>query len=146
MKKLVFVMLSIALSSAAFAQDQKATATTEKADKNAGIFKFKEETHDFGEVKEGPAAECDFVFKNTGKSPIVISNAHGTCGCTIPSWPKEPIMPGKSGTIHVSYNTSGRVGPIVKDVVITSNAQQSPMMLHIKGTVVKEAPVAAVKQ
>ncbi len=109
---------------------------------NAGIFKFKEETHDYGTVVEGPKAECDFEFKNTGKSPITISNAAGSCGCTVPQWPREPIMPGKKGVIHVAYNTQGRTGKISKSVTITSDAQQKSMTLFITGEV-KPAAVAA---
>ena len=104
-------------------------------DPKAGIFKFKKETHGFGSVMEGPQAECDFEFKNVGKSPIIISEAHGSCGCTVPKWPSEPILPKHKGVIHVTYNTTGRVGNISKDVYITSNAQQSPMKLHITGNV-----------
>lgn len=107
---------------------------------NAGKFKFKEETHDFGEVPEGPTAETDFEFKNVGKEPIVIQEAHGSCGCTVPKWPQEPILPGKKGVIHVTYNTAGRPGPISKEVTINSNAQQTPMVLHIRGSV-KPKPV-----
>ncbi|MES2703114.1 MAG: DUF1573 domain-containing protein [Bacteroidota bacterium] len=113
-----------------------------KADPNAGEFKFKEETHDYGEVMEGPLAEVDFEFKNVGKKPIVINEAHGSCGCTVPKWPQEPIMPGKKGIIHVAYTTQGRQGPISKDITINSNAKQSPMVLHIKGNV-KPKPVEA---
>lgn len=117
-----------------------APAAAPAPDPDAGVFKFKEETHDYGEVPEGPIAECDFTFKNVGKKPIVIQEAHGSCGCTVPKWPSEPIMPGKTGTIHVNYNTQGRQGPIMKDITITSNAKQSPMVLHIRGTV-KPKPV-----
>lgn len=106
-----------------------------KENPNAGKFKFAEETHDFGEVPEGPLAETDFEFKNVGKEPITIQEAHGSCGCTVPKWPQEPIMPGKKGIIHVAYTTQGRPGPINKMVTINSNAQQSPMVLHIKGNV-----------
>ncbi len=109
-------------------------------DPDAGIFKFKEETHDYGEVMEGPLAETDFEFKNVGKKPINITEAHGSCGCTVPQWPHEPIMPGKKGTIHVAYTTQGRQGMISKEVTINSDAQQSPMVLHIRGTV-KPKPV-----
>ncbi len=102
---------------------------------NAGKFKFEEETHDFGTVPEGPLAEYDFEFKNVGKEPIVITEAHGSCGCTVPTWPHEPILPKQKAKIHVSYNTNGRQGMINKDVTITSNAVQNPMRLHITGTV-----------
>ena len=111
-----------------------------KVDPDAGSFKFKEETHDYGEVPEGPLAETDFEFKNVGKKPINITEAHGSCGCTVPQWPHEPIMPGKKGVIHVAYTTQGRQGAIMKDVTINSDAQESPKVLHIRGTV-KPKPV-----
>ncbi len=106
-----------------------------QVDPNAGSFKFKEETHDFGAVPEGPLAETDFEFKNVGKKPINITEAHGSCGCLVPNWPHEPVLPGKKGVIHVAYNTQGRAGMIMKDVTINSDALQSPMVLHVRGTV-----------
>ena len=112
-----------------------AGAAVPVVDENAGKFKFKEETHDYGEVPEGPLAETDFEFKNVGKKPIIIQEAHGSCGCTVPTYPRDPILPKHKGVIHVTYNTTGRVGTISKDVIITSNAQQNPMRLHITGTV-----------
>lgn len=149
MKKVVFSLLCVTLTTAALhAQDTKAVPPPPPqqptVDPDAGKFKFKEETHDYGEVPEGPKAECDFEFKNVGKKPIVISEAHGSCGCTVPEWPKEPILPGKKGKIHVIYNTDHRPGPISKEVTINSNAQQSPMVLHIRGNVkAKPAEAAA---
>lgn len=148
MKKVFITLLCLSISAAAAnAQDKKAApapaptpapAAAPQApavDPDAGEFKFKEETHDYGEVPEGPLAEYDFEFKNTGKKPIVINEAHGSCGCTVPSWPHEPILPKQKGVIHVAYTTNGRPGPIMKDVTINSNAKQQPMVLHIRGTV-----------
>jgi hypothetical protein len=150
MKKVIFGLLCLSISAAVSAQDGKTNAPAApqpvaqtpppppappKANPNAGKFKFSEETHDFGEIPEGPVAEYDFEFKNVGKEPIVIQEAHGSCGCTVPKWPQEPILPGKKGVIHVAYNSAGRPGPINKDVTINSNAQQSPLVLHIRGTV-----------
>ena len=164
MKKIVVTILCFAVSAAAVkAQDKKAqnpSATIAPApappapppppapkpsSPDAGIFKFNEDTHDYGEVMEGPLAETDFEFKNMGKEPIVISEAHGSCGCTVPKWPQEPILPGKKGIIHVAYTTQGRQGPINKDVTINSNAAQQPMILHIKGNV-KATPAEAPKE
>jgi len=163
MKKVLISLLCLAISATAVnAQDNKMApqdpangavaphhppvpppqAAPAQVDPKAGKFKFEEETHDFGEVPEGPLAETDFEFKNTGKSPIIITEAHGSCGCTVPTWPHDPILPKHKGIIHVTYNTNGRVGMINKDVYITSNAQQSPMKLHITGTV-KPKPVEA---
>ena len=148
MKKVVVAFFCLSLCIAASAQDAKpavaappplpggSRAEPAKPDpKDAGKFKFEEEMHDFGEVLDGPPAECDFEFKNVGKSPIIITEAHGTCGCTVPLWPKEPVLPKHKAVIHVTYNTRGRVGPINKDVIITSNAQQNPMKLHLMGMV-----------
>jgi len=146
MKKLFIALACISICGSVSAQEKQTAKTeTAAAKSTAGKFKFKEETHDFGEVAEGPAAETDFEFKNVGKEPILITEAHGSCGCTVPQWPKEPIMPGKKAKIHVTYNTAGRVGAITKDVYITSNAEQSPMVLHIRGTV-KSASAAATPQ
>jgi hypothetical protein len=155
MKKMIITLLCFWISaSAANAQDGKTTVSAtgtiaqQISDQDAGKFKFKEETHDYGEVPEGPLAEYDFEFVNAGKKPIIIAEAHGSCGCTVPKWPTEPILPGKEGKIHVAYTTNGRQGPIQKDVTITSDAQQKPMVLHIKGYVkpkpVDPVPVGAV--
>ena len=140
MKQLLLGILCLTASAGAGAQERN-SLTAGNLDQ-AGKLAFVSETHDFGEVPEGPTPEYDFEFTNTGKEPIVISKAQGSCGCTVPDWPKEPILPGKKGKIHVSYNTIGRPGPIQKDVYVTSNAQQSMMVLHIKGTV-KARPTAA---
>jgi hypothetical protein len=151
MKKIMLSLLCLTVWTAAVHAQDKSKPTPPSpppppaqasVDPDAGKFKFKEETHDYGDVPEGPKAECDFEFKNVGKKPIVISEAHGSCGCTVPEWPKEPILPGKKGKIHVIYNTEHRPGPISKDVTINSNAQQSPMVLHIKGNV-KPKPAEA---
>lgn len=129
MKKYIISLLCIAATTGAYAQDKK------EVDNEAGKFSFVEETHDYGTVPEGPVADCDFVFTNTGKRPIVITNAQGSCGCTVPEWPRQPIKPGEKGTIHVKYTTQGHQGPISKEVTITSDAQQSTTVLHIRGTV-----------
>ena len=140
MKKIIITLLCLTVSTIVVKGQENSkqgvnTQTAPQADPDAGKFKFKEETHDYGEVPEGPLAEYDFEFKNTGKKPIIIQDAHGSCGCTVPTWPHEAIMPKQKAVIHVAYTTNGRPGPIMKDITINSNAQQSPMVLHIKGTV-----------
>lgn len=96
---------------------------------------FKKDTHDYGEVKYGADGTCTFEFKNTGTAPLIISNAKGSCGCTVPEWTKEPILPGKTGVITVKYDTK-RPGAINKSVTITSNAVNEPTkVLRIKGNV-----------
>lgn len=134
MKHLFLTLLVVAVGfTGAFAQDNA----------SAPRFEFKgEETHDFGSIPEGPSAEYVFEFKNAGKEPLIIQNASASCGCTTPEWPKQPILPGKSGKIKVVYNTQGRVGPFSKDIYILSNAVnpegKERYELHIKGTVLSK--------
>jgi len=109
--------------------------------------KFNEEEHNFGNIPEGPSASTDFEFKNIGKVPIIFSDVHGSCGCTVPTWPKEPILPGKSGKIQVTYSTQGRQGQINKTVTVTSNI--GTKILKISGNVDKSdtpAPAQDVRQ
>lgn len=97
--------------------------------------KVDKELHDFGTIQQNGAAECYFTITNTGNEPLIISEAKGSCQCTVPEYPKEPIMPGTSQKIKVKYNSS-RVGPINKSVTITSNAQEnSVLIVRIKGNV-----------
>jgi hypothetical protein len=96
---------------------------------------FDKDVHDYGNIKQNANGTCEFKFKNTGKEPLIISMARGSCGCTVPDWPKEPIKPGESAVIKVNYDTK-RVGPINKTVTISSNAKNEPnKILTIKGNV-----------
>jgi hypothetical protein len=100
---------------------------------------FEKDVHDFGNMKQHGDASTDFKFTNTGTEPLIISNAKGSCGCTVPTWPREPIAPGESGVIKVKYD-SKRIGPINKSVTITSNASnESTKVIRIKGNI-EEAP------
>ena len=116
---------------------------------NAPEIIFESETINYGTIEKGGNGVREFIFTNTGKSPLIISNARGSCGCTVPTWPKEPIKPGEKGVIKVKYDTN-RSGPINKSVTITSNAKTPTKVLRIKGNVivpqttpVKEVPAAA---
>lgn len=99
-----------------------------------GIFKFEEETHDFGELLQGGDASTTFRFTNTGTEPISIRLAKGSCGCTVPTWPQEPIAPGATGEIFVKYD-SNRLGMINKNVTIISDAAAGEKVLYIKGNI-----------
>lgn len=100
---------------------------------------FEKDVHDYGTIKNGANGQCTFEFKNTGNAPLIISNAKGSCGCTVPSWPQEPIPPGGKGIITVKYDTK-RTGAINKSVTITSNAVNEPTkVLRIKGEVLAPA-------
>ena len=100
-------------------------------------FKDKDNTIDYGTVnKEDDNGLRAFVFTNTGNAPLIIKDAKSTCGCTVPSFPKEPIAPGAKGVIGVKYDTN-RVGPFTKTVTISSNAAGQPTkVLTIKGNVI----------
>ncbi|HAP01373.1 MAG TPA: DUF1573 domain-containing protein [Bacteroidetes bacterium] len=106
---------------------------------NAGDFKFTEETWDFQNIPQNKPVTHDFTFTNTGKEPIVITNCQASCGCTVPKWPKEPILPGKSDVISVTYNAA-HAGGFNKSITITSNAKTPTKVIYIKGTV-DAAPV-----
>jgi len=107
---------------------------------NGADFKFKEEEFNFGTIKQGESITHEFEFTNTGSEAVIISSATGSCGCTVPVWPKEPIAKGQKSTIKVTFNSAGKMGMQDKTVTINSNAKQNPMVIHLKGTV--EQPVA----
>ncbi|MEP7262953.1 MAG: DUF1573 domain-containing protein [Bacteroidota bacterium] len=114
-----------------------ANAQTDKdksADPNAPEITFETETHDYGTIDFGADGTYAFKFTNTGKDPLVITDAKGSCGCTVPKWPKEPVLKGQSNNINVSYDTK-RVGPFTKTVTVTSNAKTTTRVLTIKGVV-----------
>jgi Protein of unknown function (DUF1573) len=102
---------------------------------------FTTDVHDFGTVPEGPTADYEFSFKNTGKEPIVLSKVQASCGCTTPSYSKEPVPPGQEGKIHVTYNTKGRPNAFTKSITVVSNA--GTKILTIKGTVEKAPATSA---
>jgi len=136
MKKLFF---TLTLVFAALLGQQAVAQTGAKIE-------FNKETHDYGTIKNGADGACVFEFKNTGDSPLIISNAKGSCGCTVPEWPKEPIAPGAKGSIKVKYDTM-RTGEINKSVTITSNAvNAADKVVFIKGTVLApETPAEPAK-
>lgn len=97
--------------------------------------KFEETSHDWGTIAEGEKMTHVFKFKNTGDNDMIISDAHGSCGCTVPEWPKEPIKPGKSSQIKVIFDSKGKPGDQSKSVTLTANTEPSSMVLMIKGKV-----------
>jgi uncharacterized protein DUF1573 len=99
------------------------------------VMTFNELEFDYGVVDEGEKVKHVYKFKNTGSEPLIISNAKGSCGCTVPSWPKEPIPPGASGEIDVEFNSKGKKGKQSKRVTITANTDPVQTFLTIKGEV-----------
>ncbi|MBC3542333.1 DUF1573 domain-containing protein [Rufibacter sediminis] len=101
-----------------------------------GVLTFEKDLHDFGNVTEGVQAVYEFKFKNTGNQPVIISHVQASCGCTTPEWPKEAILPGKTGVVKAGYNSAGRPGAFNKTLTVTSNSTTDTKSLFIKGTVV----------
>lgn len=132
MKRVLFLLAFVAVSATGFAQ---AGAKIE--------FKDKDNTIDYGTVsKESDSGIRSFEFKNTGDAPLIISNVQSTCGCTVPSKPTEPIMPGKTGKIDVKYNMNP--GAIRKTITVESNAinyEGGKIALKIKGEVIVKKEV-----
>ena len=145
MKKIVLTLgLFAGLTAFSFAQEghsandghnhgstavQQPTAPVSTAD-----IKLEKLVHDYGNVMQGGNGECEFKFTNNGKEQLVITNCMGSCGCTVPQCPKEPILPGKSSVIKVKYDTN-RVGGIYKTVTVNSNAKSGNVVLTIKGNI-----------
>lgn len=96
---------------------------------------FEKTEHDFGKIKQGDEAEYKFKFTNTGKEPLIIENAQGSCGCTVPSYPKEPVAPGASGEILVKFNSAGKSNAQQKTVTLTANTEPIQTVLTIKAFV-----------
>jgi uncharacterized protein (DUF58 family) len=127
MKKIFTIALMLFAGVMAFAQEKQAE------------IKFEVTSHDFSNVSEGVQATYEFVFKNVGNVPLVLSSVNPSCGCTIPEWPKDPIGPGQSEKIKAIYNSSGRPGTFSKSITVNSNAKTATVILTIKGNVIPKA-------
>ena len=137
MKKVLLAFGLIAfIGVGVFAQEAKpAAAATQAQNPNAPTIEFESEVVDYGTIEQGADGVREFKFTNNGKEPLLISNARGSCGCTVPTWPKEPIKPGESSVIKVKYDTK-RLGAINKSVTITSNAATPTKVVRIKGKII----------
>lgn len=147
MKKTILSLAVIAFtafvsSAQAPAVSQAAPATTAAPENpNAPDAVFEKEVLDYGTIEYDADGTREFKFKNSGKEPLIIYSATGSCGCTVPTAPKEPIKPGETGVIKVHYDTK-RVGSFEKTVTVASNGKTASKTLKIKG-VVKAAPAPA---
>ena len=130
MKKIVlglsFVMLVFMFANAQNKIDEN---------QNAPVINFEKLVHDYGTIYQNSDGVCKFTFENTGKEPLILSKPKSSCGCTVPVWPKHPILPGQSDEIKITYATK-RIGPINKSVTIYSNAKNKQVILRIKGKVI----------
>ena len=133
-------MIAIA-TAAAFAQAGAVAAPTtgpaepvKQNNPNAPEIVFSNEVLDYGTIDYNSNGDREFKFKNTGKEPLIIQSATGSCGCTVPTPPKDPIKPGETGVIKVHYDTK-RPGKFEKSITVVSNATSSPKIIKIKGDV-----------
>ena len=128
MKKTIILIAILLVSSIGFAQNGPKI-----------VFSAKDNTIDYGKVFKSENGERDFIFTNTGNAPLIITNVLSTCGCTVPTKPTEPVMPGKTGKITVKYNMAP--GPIRKTITVESNAvnyEAGRVALKIKGEVIAD--------
>lgn len=120
-------------------------AERDEAAKQLPVMTFDKAEHDFGTIEQGTAQETTFTFTNTGNAPLIITNATSSCGCTVPSYPKNtPIAPGESGQITVNFNGSG-LNQVTKTVTITANTEAASEILRIKAFVSPKDATTAVK-
>ena len=103
----------------------------------APTMKFETDSYDFGKIKDGEKVSYDFFFTNTGKTPLIISDASATCGCTVPEIPKEPIAPGAKSKISVVFDSAGKNGLQDKVVTVTANTIPAQTLIHLIGEVSK---------
>lgn len=99
---------------------------------------FADTVHDFGSLHDGEKGVYEFEFTNNGKKPLIISSATGSCGCTVPHYPRDPIAPGKTGVINVQFDSKDKMGHVEKSVTISTNSQRGIHMLYIKADVITD--------
>lgn len=120
MKKYAILAFLVMFVSAAFAQEAKPQAPVIKAD--GPILTLEKNTHDFGDIYQGDVVEHTFKFTNTGNQPLLITNIQTSCGCTTPTWPRDPILPGGKGEFKVGFNSAGKMNKQTKVLPIISNS------------------------
>lgn len=131
-----FLLTLLCAAGATLASYAQPNTSSPPADPNGPQIYFKIDTYTFDTIHQGDTVKYTFTFKNTGKQPLVITDAQVGCGCTHPEFPKEPIAPGKSGTIYVEFRSAGKMGFQDKTITIKSNSNGGDYVLHLKGVVV----------
>lgn len=149
MKKILFILLPFSLLSCdvkrkdRIADDSKTDSlklvqqrmAQDEAKKNTTTVQLIDSVYHFGTITEGEKVEYNYRFKNTGKNPLVVFEAHATCGCTIPEKPEKPIPPGETGFIKVVFNSSGKKGHNEKEITVTANVPSDFFMLKLIGDI-----------
>ena len=150
MKKFMTLLLILVYTFPLLAQDANPKSENEKSKKikteksakkskkkekeTTPVITFEATVYDYGTIYQGDNGICEFIFTNTGKEDLVLTNVYSSCGCTVPAWPKEPISKKKSAVIQVKYDTN-RIGAINKSITVESNAKNGRVVLKIQGTV-----------
>jgi len=111
------------------------SSTPVPADGKYPVITFEEEEHDFGTIQQGDKVVHDFKFKNTGEADLTITSARGSCGCTVPEYPKTPIKVGETANIKVSFNSAGKQGETSKTVTLLCNTKEGNKILKIKANI-----------
>lgn len=100
------------------------------------VLSFNELTYDFGKITQGEKVSHAFGFKNTGGTALVISSAQGSCGCTVPQFPREPIAPGAGGKIDVTFNSEGKAGKVEKTITVVTNCEPNTLVISVKAEII----------
>ncbi len=106
--------------------------------KNLPVFEFEKDNHEFGEITEGETVSYNFKFKNTGKSPLIITSASASCGCTVPEYSKDPVAAGDQGFIKVTFNSEGKHGMVSKNVTLLANTIPNTKVLTISAEIISK--------
>jgi hypothetical protein len=110
------------------------------ADGKYPVMTFENTEHDFGKINAGDKVTYNFKFKNTGEADLIIANAKGSCGCTVPEYPKEPLKPGEEAEIKVSFNSAGKHGSQTKSVILDTNTEKGTEHIYIQASINDKTP------
>ncbi len=137
---LTAIALLVALSQTIAQKAPRDTASLVKAAEkvNGAIARFDKTTYEFADLNQGSPGTASFTLVNDGNEPLIISSAKASCGCTNLSYSKDPVLPGKSVTISVTYNAAA-IGDFIKTVTVTTNASDKPVVLQIRGKVLAKS-------
>jgi len=146
MKQLILLLVSLALVSCSSSSDEKTitidlvnspfTANSKAEKVLIPNIEMLETSYDFGEMQQGESVTHEFILKNTGDAELIITAAKGSCGCTVPEWPKNPIVKGEEAAIKVTFNSAGKSGKQNKTVTLVSNAIPNTKVITIHGNVI----------
>ena len=114
------------------------TAKSDELESPVTKIEFQETSFDFGEIQEGTLVTHVFTFKNTGEEPLILIDAKGSCGCTVPEWPRDPIFPGETASITVQFNSKNKAGKRNQKVTLTANTNPQQTFVYLKGTINNE--------